>query len=182
MAIKKPTLSLRSPAAVSLAKKPSRTGPITAPLPTGPIPGAPLSVEEEATADLQGLAMEFASPLLDEAEGRSRTRDVDKRATFEKKKAREKYRRDIVSETTYFGVLVFACTEDLNVFLDQLGVPLHGQYLDGYAVAERLGFTVPRTKLPEPNMSPLTMWEDLALDVEPARDPELPADFDPAFE
>lgn len=158
-------------ASFSLDGKRTRTSPITAPLPDPAtrLPGEPLSVQEEAHQEFAELQGQFQDKKLTSAE-------------FYQKKARENWRRDLVSETTYWAALVFANTEDLNTFLTQLNVPITEQFLDGYVVAERLGYDVPRTALPEPRMSPLEMWADLALTVTPPPEASVPEGFDPDFE
>lgn len=143
--------------------------PITAPLPTQGPPGEPLGLQDEVTEELRQLQEQFQSPKLDRAE-------------FNLKKQREEARKELGLDATYWVGLVFATTEDLNVFLSKLQVPVFGQFLDGYEVAARVGIPVTRTPLDFPRVNVLDMWSDLALEVPPPPDPSVPLDFDSAFE
>lgn len=156
----------------SLDAKPKvKPSPITAPMPkrNGALPGSPLSIEGEESQELKDLQEQFQDDKLSAAE-------------FQLKKAREEARKEVALDATYWCGLVFATTEDANQFLAQLGVPVEGQFLDGYAVAERLGFPITRTPLDYPMVNVLDMWEDIALDVPEPPPPPFPDTYDPTFE
>ena len=166
-----PSIGGLSGADFSLDRKAKRTPAIRTPLPSGdaPVGGGALDIEVEAAGEVEELLGQFQHTKLTEAE-------------YYEKKRKEQARRQTATEYSYYFVPVFSCNADLNVFLTQLGVGLDGLYMDGYELAEKLGFKVPRTKMSEPATNVLEMWDDLALEVPEADPPFVPDGFDPDFE
>jgi hypothetical protein len=99
-------------------------------------------------------------------------------ASFAAKKAREEARRSLATDGAFYGVLVFASHADLERFYALTGVDPEDEFVDGYELAEKLGFgaELPPPPMPEGAPNIVAHWKALGLAVGGAEEEEAAED------
>lgn len=149
-----------NPTAVAKGKKKAARSADAFPDPLGPLPTKPvkLPIETSFEEEFKGIKQ-----VADDEE--------PKPSWMVQTRLKDEDRLMRAVNPDYIAVLVFNHYADATKFFQLVDEPVYGAcYLDGYAVARRMGLDLPTTPMLPPNVNILDIWDDLSLPVVPVPD------------